>query len=189
MADYKIGNAKHVEPYRPFNKTQEAAMVVTGDVFLFGGLLSGRTQIGGVAVAEAETTAVTTSRMAAANEAAVSTANEVQQLTPSVRPNAAGGAQAVTGETTTAVSVRGGTPPSLHPTVQNFLDSVPQAARGPAHGRCCEPQLISNMLKAGVDPKGAAISVVRVRSVGNPNHATPMTACNTCQLLLNAINK
>ena len=121
--------------------------------------------------------------------AAVSTANGAQQLASAVRPKAAGAAQAVTGEMTTATSVRGGTPPSLHPTVQKFLDSVPQGARGRAHGRCCEPQLISNMLNAGVDPKGAAISVVRVRPVGNPQHATPMPPCSTCQLLLNAINK
>ena len=49
------GWGNYVEPYQPANKTQEASMNVTGDVAFFAGLLTGKAQVGGVAVAEDET--------------------------------------------------------------------------------------------------------------------------------------
>jgi RHS repeat-associated protein len=184
MADFKIGNAKHVQLFEPANKTQEAAMKVTGDVLFFAGLLTGRAQVGGVAIAEGETTAVTSARVASTNEAAVNTANQAQGLPRSARPGAAGAGTAVTGERFTATSGSA----KLHPTVEKLLDGIPAASRSRTHGACCEPKIISQMLNAGVNPKGATISVVRVRGVGNPNHATFMGPCSTCRLMLDAIN-
>jgi RHS repeat-associated protein len=56
--------------YAPSNKTQEVSMVVTADVALFAGLLGGKPQVGGVALAEAEQTAVLASE--GANQSAMS---------------------------------------------------------------------------------------------------------------------
>jgi len=58
MADFGAGNAKHVEPFKADNLAQAVGMVVTEDVSLIGGLLGGRAQVGGVAIAEAEGPAV-----------------------------------------------------------------------------------------------------------------------------------
>ncbi len=128
-------------------------------------------------------TAATASR-SAVNEAAVSAANEAQKLSRSVRPGAAGAAQATTGEIFTATSGSG----ALNPVVQKVLDKIPPALRSRTHGACCEPKLASKMVDAGVNPKGASYSVVRVRAPGNPNHGTAMQPCDTCKLLLNALN-
>ena len=45
------------EPYRPNNLTQAVTMVVAEDVSFFAGLLVGRPNVGGVAIAETQTTA------------------------------------------------------------------------------------------------------------------------------------
>ena len=161
-------------------------MILTDRGAFFGSLATGRPQVGGVVIAETESTTVTSSQVA--NEAAVNLANEVQQLSRSVRPGSAGAVQATSGEVFTATSGTRGAGP-LHPEVQRFMNNIPPNARSATHGACCEPKLVSQMLNAGVNPKGAAFSVVRVRGVGNPDHAMPMGPCSTCTLLLNAINK
>ena len=65
MADRGLG--KHIEPYKADNFTQGAAMVVTGDVAFFGGLIAGKPQVGGVAIAEGESTVAITARTANAS--------------------------------------------------------------------------------------------------------------------------
>jgi hypothetical protein len=52
------GWGEHIEPFKPANKTQEVSMNITGDVAMFGALLTGRAQVGGVAIAEGESTAI-----------------------------------------------------------------------------------------------------------------------------------
>lgn len=121
----------------------------------------------------------------AVSEAAISAANQAQKLPGAIRPGAAGAARSVTGEIFSATSRRG----PLHPTVQGILNKIPQGAISNTHGACCEPKLVSQMLDAGVSPKGATFSVVRVRGAGNPNHGTQLQPCSTCKLLLDAINK
>jgi RHS repeat-associated protein len=122
-------------------------------------------------------------------EEAVQVANKAQKLDPASRPGAAGAAQSTSGQMFTATSSKGASGPVLHPTVQKILDKIPQASRGPAHGRCCEPQLVSKMLNGGVNPKGATFSIVRVREVGNVLHGTALKPCPSCELFLKAINK
>ena len=138
--------------------------------------LSGNAAQGGAAVSRATL------------DEARNVADKVQPLPSSVRPGAGGAGQATTGEMFTAASVRGARP-TLNPTVQKILDNTPQSLRGRAHGQCCEPQLVSQMLNAGVNPKGATFTVVRVRGVGDPLHGTPIPPCPSCQFLLDTINK
>jgi RHS repeat-associated protein len=63
LADFGAGNARHIEPYKADNFAQAVGMVITNDVSIFGALLGGRAQIGGVAIADAETTAVVASEV------------------------------------------------------------------------------------------------------------------------------
>ena len=148
------------EPYLPTNKTQGVSMIVVEKATFFVGLLTGRANVGGVAIAESQTTAAASTRALATR-----TANQAQSLRP--RPGAAGAATAVTGETYTATAGR----TQLNPAIQQLLDSVPISQRSPYHGACCEPNLLSQMVDNGVNPKGASISVMRVRPAGNPQHA------------------
>ena len=46
------------EPYLPANKSQGVGMIVVERVTFFAGLLTGRANVGGVAIAESNTTAV-----------------------------------------------------------------------------------------------------------------------------------
>jgi RHS repeat-associated protein len=174
------------EPFAPTNNAQAVSMLLTDRGAFFGSLATGRAQVGGVVIAETESTTVTSSHVA--NEAAVNLANEVQQLHRSVRPGAAGAVQATNGQVFTASSGTKGAA-RLHPVVQGILDNTPPSARSATHGACCEPKLASQMLYGGVNPKGATYSVVNVRGVGNPNHAMPKGACSTCSLMLDALNK
>jgi RHS repeat-associated protein len=172
------------EPYRPTNMRQAVTMAVVEDASFFAGLLSGRASVGGVAIAEGQTTSATATRMST-QASAVRTANQAQSLPRSIRPRAAGAATAVTGETYTATSGQRTLPAVL----QNVLDSIPPSERSPYHGSCCEVNLISQMLRDGVDPKGATISVVRIRSAGHPQHATVMAPCPSCSRVLDAFTK
>jgi hypothetical protein len=73
-----VVGAKPVEPYRAGNMTQGMAMVVTEDLTIFGPLLGGRAQVGGVAIADAEETAAVTSRLG--NASAATAAREVDAV-------------------------------------------------------------------------------------------------------------
>lgn len=139
---------------------------------------------GGGAATEVPTAAASRATL----DEATQLANKLQKLPASVRPNAAGAAQATTGEMVTATSARGAQP-TLHPAIQKLLDKVPALSRGAAHGRCCEPQLASKLLEAGANPRGATFSVVRIRPPGNPAQGTPISPCETCRILLDLINK
>lgn len=119
--------------------------------------------------------------MAESKPAAIATANEAQQLPASVRPGAAGALTTRDGQTFTATT-RGNA--SLEPRVQPALDSVPPGQRSLFHGRCCEPRLVSAALRAGADMRGASVSVVKVRGLGNPNHGASLSACSSCQSVL-----
>jgi RHS repeat-associated protein len=99
------------------------------------------------------------------------------------RPGAAGALQ-VGGKTFTAQSVRGGPAPQLHPDVQKVLDAIPRGAQGAAHGKCVEPQCLSQALNAGVDPRGGFSAVTRVRSPNNPKQGTSIEPCKSCGVLL-----
>ena len=157
--------------YTPSNKTQAVMMIVTDRVALFAGLSSGRPQVGGVAVAETNTTA---------QVAAISVANEAQALRGANRPGAAGALVATNGQTVTTTSRSGG----INAGVQGALDKVPASQRSDFHGKCCEPRLISKAQDAGINVQGAEISVVRVRAPGNPLHGTPLKACSSCRAVL-----
>ena len=62
MADFKAAGAEHVQTYEGANRTQQAALRVTEDVTFFVGLLGGKAQVGGVAVAESNTATAAAAR-------------------------------------------------------------------------------------------------------------------------------
>jgi RHS repeat-associated protein len=56
MAAFNALGAEPVEPYQPTNTTQAVTMVIAERVTFFAGFLTGRANVGGVAIAEAKTT-------------------------------------------------------------------------------------------------------------------------------------
>jgi hypothetical protein len=73
-AHFGIPGAEHIEPYKADNLAQLVGMVITEDVSILGPLLfGGRPQIGGVAIADGETTAVVASEVGNASRAKTTT--------------------------------------------------------------------------------------------------------------------
>jgi hypothetical protein len=91
LAAFGAGNAKHIEPYKPDYFAQAVGMVIVEDVTLFGGFLGGRPQVGGVAIAEAKTTAVIASAVGNAERSAGTTAGtNVNNIVETVRKQGIG---------------------------------------------------------------------------------------------------
>jgi len=74
MADFGAGNAKRVEPFKADNGAQAVGMIITGDVLLVGSLARGKPSVGGVAIAEGETTARVASAVGNSERTAEATA-------------------------------------------------------------------------------------------------------------------
>ena len=91
VAHFGGANAKHIEPYQPDNLAQAVGMVITEDVTFFGALLGGRAQVGGVAIAEGQTTTVVAARVgnARASAAEASTIERTVATAPYKRPTGA----------------------------------------------------------------------------------------------------
>lgn len=107
------------------------------------------------------------------------------------------------GEVLTGTGSRGEHPPSLHPLVQDVLDTLPVAHRERFVGRCPEPLLLSRYL-ADVDAgrskrasrkpltvnearkalKGARLTARRIREDGDPAHGSYAPPCRSCARLL-----
>lgn len=112
-----------------------------------------------------------------------------------------------------ALSVRGSThtqpgdkhdrPPALHPLVSAVLAALPPQNRERFTGRCPEAILLSRYLesveanrskRASRKPltdqdarkalKGARMTTVRIREVGDPEHGTHQPPCRACAYLL-----
>lgn len=99
--------------------------------------------------------------------------------------NGSGGAAiARTGERFTALSGES----NLHPVVQRIYDQIPQRLRQAFHSRCCEGNTSTQMINAGVNPRGATHSVVRIRQPGNALHGTPLQPCPSCNILLEKLD-
>jgi RHS repeat-associated protein len=169
MAERGLG--EHVEPYKADNFAQDIGMIITEKVSILGAFLGGRPQVGGVLVADTKTTA---------QVAAISAADEVRLLPGASRPGAAGALVATNGQSVTATTKTAG----VSAGVQGALDRVPPAQRSAFHGKCCEPRLISKAQNAGINVRGADISVVRVRGIGNAAHGTTLPACSSCRAVL-----
>jgi RHS repeat-associated protein len=112
--------------------------------------------------------------------AATDQINLSQGMSP--RPGAGGALVTADGTPFPASSAKGGQPPALNPQVQQVMDDM--QIRGPGHGRCVEPQSVSNALDAGVDPRGGVMSTGQVRADGNPKHGQALPPCPSCSQLL-----
>ncbi|MFJ9927383.1 YwqJ-related putative deaminase [Streptomyces misionensis] len=111
-------------------------------------------------------------------------------------------ALSVHGTTLTCTAARGEEPPTLHPLVQDFLDTLPSAQRDRFTGRCAETILISRHLtaadatrskRASRRPmtngearkalKHAKLTARRIREDGDPLHGSFATPCRACTAL------
>ncbi|GAA4314057.1 YwqJ-related putative deaminase [Streptomyces venetus] len=111
-------------------------------------------------------------------------------------------ALSVRGTTLTGTAARGDTPPTLHPLVQDFLDTLTSAQRDRFTGRCAETILISRHIaaadtarskRAARKPmtngearkalKQAKLTARRIREDGDPLHGSFATPCRACTAL------
>ncbi|MFC9911847.1 YwqJ-related putative deaminase [Streptomyces sp. NPDC127197] len=111
-------------------------------------------------------------------------------------------ALSVRGTTLTGTAARGDQPPTLHPLVQDFLDTLTSAQRDRFTGRCAETILISRHIanadaarskRAARRPmtngearkalKQAKLTARRIREDGDPLHGSFATPCRACTAL------
>ncbi|OIK24111.1 YwqJ-related putative deaminase [Streptomyces malaysiense] len=129
------------------------------------------------------------------------TAPTLRQRRDGILPTVAA-ALSVHGTTLTGTAARGEEPPTLHPLVQDFLDTLPSAQRDRFTGRCAETILISRHLaaadatrskRASRRPmtngearkalKHAKLTARRIREDGDPLHGSFATLCRACSAL------
>ncbi|MFF7405915.1 YwqJ-related putative deaminase [Streptomyces murinus] len=129
------------------------------------------------------------------------TAPALRQRRDGILPTVAA-ALSVHGTTLTGTAARGEEPPTLHPLVQDFLDTLPSAQRDRFTGRCAETILISRHLaaadatrskRASRRPmtngearkalKHAKLTARRIREDGDPLHGSFATPCRACSAL------
>ncbi|CAM5453992.1 YwqJ-related putative deaminase [Streptomyces aurantiogriseus] len=111
-------------------------------------------------------------------------------------------ALSVRGATLTGTAARSDQPPTLHPLVQDFLDTLTSGERDRFTGRCAEALLISRHL-AAVDAarsrraarkpmtngearkalKQAKLTARRIREDGDPLHGSFAAPCRACTAL------
>ncbi|MFE5865800.1 YwqJ-related putative deaminase [Streptomyces virginiae] len=112
-------------------------------------------------------------------------------------------ALSVRGETLTGTAGKADQPPTLHPLVQDFLDTLTSGQRERFTGRCPEAMLLSRHLTAvegarsrrasrkPLSPsearrslKHAKITARRIREDGDPLHGSYAAPCRSCDALL-----
>ncbi|WP_460582778.1 polymorphic toxin-type HINT domain-containing protein [Hymenobacter arcticus] len=115
-------------------------------------------------------------------------ADDAQKISSKVRPGVAGAMELKDGTVMAAHSQTGLTkgvlPENLHKKVKKVLNDIPEKLRSEGHGKCAEPQIITQALNDGKDLKGAKSVAMEVRGKGNLKHALPKCACNSCKILL-----
>jgi YwqJ-like deaminase len=116
-------------------------------------------------------------------DAVMNEANNARTASNSTRPGAAGGMELENGNILTGTSAKGRSV-KLNPEVQAVLDAIPEGERSRGHGKCVEPQIISEALEQGKSVKNATSYVVDVQKPGKPNHGSPKHACASCAKLL-----
>lgn len=108
------------------------------------------------------------------------------------------GALMLGGAVHTSTSVRGDTPPRLHPLLSGVLGDLPPESRERYTGWCAELVLVSDRLWAADDASdgpldaraaraalhGARIRVVRVREEDDPAHGGVQAPCRACAAVL-----
>ena len=111
-------------------------------------------------------------------------------------------ALSVRGETLTGTAARGDQPPTLHPLVQDFLDTLTSSQRDRFTGRCAEAILISRHIAAADAARSkraarkpmtngearkalrqAKLTARRIREDGDPLHGSFAAPCRSCTAL------
>ncbi|MEW2631731.1 YwqJ-related putative deaminase [Streptomyces sp. NPDC048389] len=112
-------------------------------------------------------------------------------------------ALSVRGETLTCTAGKGDQPPSLHPLVQDFLDTLTSGQRERFTGRCPEAILLSRHLTAAETGrskraqrkplthgearrslKHSKLTARRIREDGDPLHGSYAPPCRSCTAML-----
>ncbi|GGW42292.1 hypothetical protein GCM10010381_29170 [Streptomyces xantholiticus] len=112
-------------------------------------------------------------------------------------------ALSVRGETLTCTAGKGDQPPSLHPLVQDFLDTLTSGQRERFTGRCPEAILLSRHLAAAETQrskramrkplthgearralKHSKLTARRIREDGDPLHGSYAPPCRSCTAML-----
>ncbi|WP_338672317.1 YwqJ-related putative deaminase [Streptomyces sp. SCSIO 30461] len=112
-------------------------------------------------------------------------------------------ALSVRGETLTCTAGRADQPPTLHPLVQDFIDTLTSGQRERFTGRCPEAILLSRHLAAAETTrsrraqrkplthsearrslKQAKITARRIREDGDPLHGSYAAPCRSCAAML-----
>ncbi|EST28814.1 RHS repeat-associated core domain-containing protein [Streptomyces niveus] len=107
---------------------------------------------------------------------------------PKARPAVAEALQLPSGQIYSSPSIRG-TPPVLHPIVQDILDAIPTSERGVGHGSCGLAVCVSRALTEGHNPTGSSAAAVIIRgSTDNSMHGFPVGPCNSCVALEDAFD-
>ncbi|MEU5146265.1 YwqJ-related putative deaminase [Streptomyces yangpuensis] len=121
--------------------------------------------------------------------AARAEADTASSVRPSkARPAVAEALELPSGQVYSSPSVRG-TPPTLHPIVQDILDAIPVAERGVGHGSCGLAVCVSRALTDGHNPTGSSAAAVIVRgSRDNAMHGHPVGPCDSCVALEDAFD-
>ncbi|GIH14070.1 YwqJ-related putative deaminase [Rugosimonospora africana] len=108
------------------------------------------------------------------------------------------GALLVNGAVYQHTSVRGDTPPDLHPVVRRFLHELPVELRERYTGWCAEAVLVSDVLYAAQAEAGgtltanaaraqlwgAQLSLCWIREAGDPAHGLAAAPCRSCAAML-----
>jgi hypothetical protein len=132
---------------------------------------------------------LTTAATVPVAQPAIEEATTAQTVTPgTLRPKTSAAMLLADGTILTASSQRGlpddEMPANLHQDVIDVLDTVDKDNRGDGHGRCAEPQIISQAIRAGKSLKGAKSLAMLVRPEGNKKYRFPICACDSCRVLL-----
>ncbi|MEU8705937.1 YwqJ-related putative deaminase [Streptomyces sp. NPDC048565] len=112
-------------------------------------------------------------------------------------------ALSVRGETLTCTAGKGDQPPTLHPLVQDFLDTLTSNQRERFTGRCPEAILLSRQLTAADDSrskraqrkpltnsearralKHSRLTARHIREDGDPLHGSYAPPCRSCTVML-----
>ncbi|MEU7024838.1 YwqJ-related putative deaminase [Streptomyces sp. NPDC046203] len=141
-------------------------------------------------------------RLAWGNDAVTHHAPTLRQRRDGILPTV-GAALSVRGETLTCTAARGETAPTLHPLVQDFLDTLTSGQRERFTGRCPEAILLSRHLTATENSrskraqrkpltasearralKHAKLTTRRIREDGDPLHGSYAAPCRSCAAML-----
>ncbi|MEV6678875.1 RHS repeat-associated core domain-containing protein [Streptomyces erythrochromogenes] len=88
-----------------------------------------------------------------------------------------------------SASSKTGTPPTLHPFIDEILDAIPATERGSGHGRCGMAQCLSQALNDGFNPTGSRGAAAAIRNqLTHEKQGMKVGPCDSCQAFEDAFD-